>query len=771
MTYEKKTWVDDEVIERLEIQNIEDGIDTAHDNIDSHIADNVKHLTSAQNDAVDGANAPSISNVFATLLDIALVIDDTVYNESTWNGDTDAASKNAIRDKIVDMDSDIAVNTTHKTSDGSDHTFIDQDITIDSSPTLVGTNVTAVPATSLEFLKIGSPTYYNAQDWINIVQSASVISGFTLDNSRASAELDVASGEGLVKITDSGIGITKPFSYAGTTNLTLVDNNTNYIYIDYNAGTPVAAATTSLISVEQNRHVMLGRVYKEGSTLTILNAPVNAFNLARTEYDRLLAVYGFQHASGAVVSESGTLKLAVTAGSWYMGHVPISTGALDTNVADTFKYMYYNGGTWVTDNPTATTIDYDQYDSGAALASLTVNKYGVHWVYILQDSSLYVIYGTGDYTLTLADDAQPPTSIPGIIDGMGELLAKIIVKQDGTLISIESAFDLALSLSGTVVHNESAGLQGGAANEYYHATAAEYTILGNTSGTNTGNETATTIASLIVGVAAKATPVDADTLPLIDSADSSALKEVTWQQMKATLKTYTDTLYAAKGANSDITSLTGLTTDLSIAQGGTGQSTAQAAIDALSAVSGATDEYVFTKDTASGNATWKVAATGGSDTVRIWLTPGNCDLPATNPPELRYVAASTTIPEYQVLSFDDAGTEIATWLVPVSDVATNARVIIYWSPRTTATATVDWDISMEGIANGEDIKTNSPSTSYTRLSDTASSSTNNLFIIENVSIATNCADSELMRVAIRMADVDTDGDRDLVGILIEYVAV
>lgn len=52
-------------------------------------------------------------------------------------------------------------------------------------------------------------------------------------------------------------------------------------------------------------------------------------------------------------------------------------------------------------------------------------------------------------------------------------------------------------------------------------------------------------------------------------------------------------------------------TDVGIGYGGTGQSTAQAAIDALSAVSGATNEHVLTKDTGSGNAIWKAAVGGG----------------------------------------------------------------------------------------------------------------------------------------------------------------
>jgi len=53
-------------------------------------------------------------------------------------------------------------------------------------------------------------------------------------------------------------------------------------------------------------------------------------------------------------------------------------------------------------------------------------------------------------------------------------------------------------------------------------------------------------------------------------------------------------------------------TDVGISHGGTGQSTAQAAIDALTAVGAATNEHVLTKDTDTGNAIWKVAAGGGT---------------------------------------------------------------------------------------------------------------------------------------------------------------
>jgi hypothetical protein len=53
-------------------------------------------------------------------------------------------------------------------------------------------------------------------------------------------------------------------------------------------------------------------------------------------------------------------------------------------------------------------------------------------------------------------------------------------------------------------------------------------------------------------------------------------------------------------------------TDLSIANGGTGVSTSQDAINEITQVGSATNEYVLTKDTATGNALWK--AGGGADT-------------------------------------------------------------------------------------------------------------------------------------------------------------
>ena len=64
------------------------------------------------------------------------------------------------------------------------------------------------------------------------------------------------------------------------------------------------------------------------------------------------------------------------------------------------------------------------------------------------------------------------------------------------------------------------------------------------SGGATNAPNITVLSVLLNSADAKTTPVDADTLPITDSAASNVLKKVTWLSIKTTLKTYFDTLYA-----------------------------------------------------------------------------------------------------------------------------------------------------------------------------------------------------------------------------------
>lgn len=50
-----------------------------------------------------------------------------------------------------------------------------------------------------------------------------------------------------------------------------------------------------------------------------------------------------------------------------------------------------------------------------------------------------------------------------------------------------------VSTAGDFNHNDLANIQGGTTNEYYHLTSAQHTVVGNTSGINTGDETKASI--------------------------------------------------------------------------------------------------------------------------------------------------------------------------------------------------------------------------------------------------------------------------------------
>ena len=69
-------------------------------------------------------------------------------------------------------------------------------------------------------------------------------------------------------------------------------------------------------------------------------------------------------------------------------------------------------------------------------------------------------------------------------------------------------------------------------------------------------------SSNILDLTEKTTPIDADGIALIDSIDSKKIKRLPWSNLKSTIKTYFDALYAAISHTHAQSDITNLTTDL-----------------------------------------------------------------------------------------------------------------------------------------------------------------------------------------------------------------
>lgn len=287
------------------------------------------------------------------------------------------------------------------------------------------------------------------------------------------------------------------------TNISFTDHAVTFIYVDYNAGSPIYATTQTISSFDGLDKVIAYKIAREGNTLYITDA--RAFNVdgIRKNGRRLLETQGFQHVlGGSAISHIGTRSLYVTSGAFYYGVNKITHNTFNTSSTDTFTSCYQNGSGGWTYTSGLTQVSNLNYDNGSgSLATLTNNNYGVFSVYMMVDSpcSLMIQYGQGDYnTLSLAQSA-PIASPPPIVSGSGILIGRIIIKKSATSFAdISSAFGTQFTPSVATNHESLSGLLGGAIDDHYHITAVQAAVVANTSGTNTGDQYIETTYSRVI---------------------------------------------------------------------------------------------------------------------------------------------------------------------------------------------------------------------------------------------------------------------------------
>ena len=360
--------------------------------------------------------------------------------------------------------------------------------------------------------------------------SAGSVLGFALTDN-GNGTINLAAGEAMLRPTADEHDDLISCAVAATTNLALTDNSLNYVYVNYNTGTPVVQVGTALTDFNCLDKCLIYTIAREGTTLYWVDVGSQNIDPNRKHRRMLLECEGFRHVKGGcVLSATGTRNIAVSAGSFYYGLAKISHSAFDTSAASTFKYYYRNGaGGWTTSTGN-TQINNTQYDDGTGtLATLSNNKFGVHWVYLVLDNPtiLAVQFGQGDYANLSDAEASSVPSAPPTLQGVGVLVGRVIIEKSAVAFSdVASAFAEVFVSGVATSHNGLSGIQGGTAGEYYHLTSAEYT------GTGTGNMVRATSPTIT-------TPVITGLLD-ISGASSGQIKFPATQNASADVNTLDD---------------------------------------------------------------------------------------------------------------------------------------------------------------------------------------------------------------------------------------
>ena len=343
--------------------------------------------------------------------------------------------------------------------------------------------LSAISSSSINVATLDDPSIHTIQDFIDYGKSAGYFEGgeFT-DN--GDGTIDIAAGKGMIRASDDDTGELLMFEWDAKSNLTLTDNSENYIYIDYNSGSPDVVASTSLPS-DHNSKILLGMVYRKGTDLYMIRGGQVINNYETLTLFKDLEVNGkLQRVSGLMISEKANRKFAISEGVIYAGIQKKTISAFDTSGSDTFTMVIGNSTAGFTYYTGQTQIDNTHYDDNGTLAELDDPQgwrtyYGVHWIYQLMTGEVYDVLGKDSYLLSEAENAQPPTDIPDVIQKIGRLIGKIIIEKNASSFEeISSAFIEDFTPAVVRDHNLMSGLQGGESpDEYYHLDEDDYNTL------------------------------------------------------------------------------------------------------------------------------------------------------------------------------------------------------------------------------------------------------------------------------------------------------
>jgi hypothetical protein len=266
---------------------------------------------------------------------------------------------------------------------------------------------------------------------------------------------------------------------SGTTNSggipALANNDTNYIVIEYNGGSPIYNVYDNDSIVNDSSVVLFMVVYRADNFIHTLEFGNQGAGLANKLNDRFIMTDRIGYESGLALGLSGSTGIVTsTAGVAWNGPNRQFLDPVNSQ-DDIFFKSFHSGGTWVY-TTTGDTLNNTYYDDGTDIVLATAGKYLTNWYFRGQEINdhLYEVYSTNQYdSVALAQLSTEPV-LPELITSHAILLGRIIVQVNATTGLTESAFTTPFQPTQVAYHNDLNGIQGGSAGQYYHLNANQY---------------------------------------------------------------------------------------------------------------------------------------------------------------------------------------------------------------------------------------------------------------------------------------------------------
>jgi hypothetical protein len=409
-------------------------------------------------------------------------------------------------------------------------------------------------ADDINMPKVGTPTLNTLAEDFTTRGSAGVADGTLtyLSVGSTAVKVSVAAGEGYLRTSADPQAELVFCKWSASADLytfsaPAAETETEMFFgISYNAGTPIAINSATFSDFNGYDKISLGSAFYDGTNMEILNAYHHAEDTAKFTRQYLREVFPFMReeapegTGGLELSTSGTNQMSMTAGHIWHGFNQYMINAIAAGAQ--FATHYKTAAGFVTG--TATAWNATDYSTGAALAAMTVNRYGVRWIYIdvgknsvvgsAYNAQLDMVYGTSNAVSVAAAQQELAPSVPTHLGYQGRLIGRIIFQKSATSATlVESAWTNMFAASAVGDHSLLSNLQGGAASDYYHLTSAQVTKLDGIETaadvTDAANvDAAGAVMNSDTSTAAMSFVIDEDTM-----VSNSATKVPTQQSVKA----------------------------------------------------------------------------------------------------------------------------------------------------------------------------------------------------------------------------------------------